>query len=374
MRKKTANCIMVAVIVVITAVGILLAGQHLGWFDRNDDTQAIAFVNRDKGIVELTRNGIATHLDAATVLHDGDQLSGNSGAQATVEIGESRLILGENASLTVEHAAVDGFSVTVRSGEVFLCAKSTVSVVFGGQAVEVKDSTAVISVCSDSVSIGILAGEVNVGEKVLSGGQSASFAGNGLPACTALDAAALSDFFIHCTQDSGETLCFTNEELTKVLAERQAAGDNKQDSNPDKNNTSASLTCTVEIRCDTILSNMDSLTPGKDSYVPSNGVILNATVVSFTEGEAVFDVLKRACDQNSIPLEYSYTPVYESYYIEGINHLYEFDCGNESGWMYNVNGQFPNYGCSEYTLSQGDTIVWCYTCNGLGADVGGSGY
>ena len=221
MRKKTANCIMVAVIVVIAAVGILLAGQHLGWFDREDNAQALACVNRDKGIVDLTRDGIATHLDASAALRDGDQLFGNSGAQATVEIGESRLILGENASLTVDHAAVDGFAVTVRSGEVFLCAKNTVSVVFGEQSVEVKDSTAVISVCSDSVSIGILAGEVSIGENVLSGGQSASFAGNKQPACTALDAATLSDFFIHCAQDSGETLCFTNEELTKVLADRQ---------------------------------------------------------------------------------------------------------------------------------------------------------
>lgn len=68
------------------------------------------------------------------------------------------------------------------------------------------------------------------------------------------------------------------------------------------------------------------------------------------------------------------SPMYNSYYIEGINHLYEFDCGNESGWMYKVNGWFPNYGCSSYTLQGGDTIVWCYTCNGLGADVGGAAY
>ena len=39
--------------------------------------------------------------------------------------------------------------------------------------------------------------------------------------------------------------------------------------------------------------------------------------------------------------------------------------------MYKVNGWFPNYGCSSYYLEDGDTIVWTYTCNGLGADVGG---
>ena len=38
--------------------------------------------------------------------------------------------------------------------------------------------------------------------------------------------------------------------------------------------------------------------------------------------------------------------------------------------MYKVNGWFPNYGCSSYYLRDGDVIVWCYTCEGLGTDVG----
>ena len=85
----------------------------------------------------------------------------------------------------------------------------------------------------------------------------------------------------------------------------------------------------------------------------------------------MFDVLKRVCEYRGIQLEYSWSPMYNSYYVEGIHHLYEFDCGIESGWMYKVNGWFPNYGCSSYTLSENEDIVWCYTCKGLGADVGG---
>lgn len=49
--------------------------------------------------------------------------------------------------------------------------------------------------------------------------------------------------------------------------------------------------------------------------------------------------------------------------------LDEFSCGALSGWMYRVNGEFPNYGCSRYRLSDGDKIEWVYTCN-LGKDVG----
>lgn len=134
--------------------------------------------------------------------------------------------------------------------------------------------------------------------------------------------------------------------------------------------TKEKLTCTITIRCDTILNNMDNLDPAKAPYVPDDGVILREVTVEFEEGETVFDVLNRVCRQYNIPIEYSWTPMYDSYYIEGINNLYEFDCGSESGWMYKVNGWFPNYGCSSYYLTGGEKIVWCYTCNGLGEDVG----
>ncbi len=40
--------------------------------------------------------------------------------------------------------------------------------------------------------------------------------------------------------------------------------------------------------------------------------------------------------------------------------LGEFDNGPNSGWMYNVNGQYPNVGLQSYELSQGDSVVWHY--------------
>ena len=129
-------------------------------------------------------------------------------------------------------------------------------------------------------------------------------------------------------------------------------------------------TCTITIVCPTIFDNLNSLNAEKAPFVPKDGTILPSTKVTFTEGETVFDVLRRVCDAAQLQIEYSYTPLYESYYVEGINHLYEFDCGPESGWMYKVNDWFPNYGCSAYKLKDGQDIVWCYTCNGYGADVG----
>ena len=133
---------------------------------------------------------------------------------------------------------------------------------------------------------------------------------------------------------------------------------------------SKDLTCTISISCSTILSNMDQCKEPKKEYVPDNGVILSTTTVTFTEGESVFDVLQRVCCDNGIQMEASRSPKYNSAYVEGIANLYEFDVGEGSGWMYKVNGWFPNYGCSGYTLSQGDVISWVYTCD-LGDDVGG---
>lgn len=129
-------------------------------------------------------------------------------------------------------------------------------------------------------------------------------------------------------------------------------------------------TCTLSIRCDTILNNMDLFNQDKLGVLPSNGVILQTITVTYSEGESVFDVLQRVTREKRIHMEYVFTPLYNSAYIEGISNLYEFDCGSLSGWMYKVNGWFPNYGCSRYVLSDGDKIEWVYTCD-LGEDVGG---
>ena len=130
-------------------------------------------------------------------------------------------------------------------------------------------------------------------------------------------------------------------------------------------------TCTFSISCATILDNMDKVKESKKGIVPSDGIILDTTTVTFSEGESVFDVLQRTCRERGIHMESSWTPIYNSAYVEGIANLYEFDVGSQSGWMYKVNGWFPNYGCSRYALQQGDEICWMYTCVGLGEDIGG---
>ncbi|WP_313133012.1 DUF4430 domain-containing protein [Anaerocolumna sp.] len=131
--------------------------------------------------------------------------------------------------------------------------------------------------------------------------------------------------------------------------------------------------CTLSIRCDTILENRENLDEellyllDKDGI--KDGVIYEERKVQFYEGESVFDILLRETKAEGIHMEFTFTPMYNSHYIEGINNFYEFSCGELSGWMYKVNDWFPNYGCSRYQLKDGDKVEWVYTCD-LGRDVG----
>lgn len=119
------------------------------------------------------------------------------------------------------------------------------------------------------------------------------------------------------------------------------------------------LTATVSINCRTAVDYENSNR--------ENAEILSDYKVTFKDGDTVFDALKNACKLNKIQFEYSGSG--DSLYIEGIDYLYEFDCGDLSGWEYSVNGTFPNVGCNSQKLKDGDNIVWLYSCN-LGADVG----
>ena len=134
-------------------------------------------------------------------------------------------------------------------------------------------------------------------------------------------------------------------------------------------NGDGKLTCTLEIRCDTLLGKLDQMTPEKVALVPENGILLETVELEFEGGEAVFDVFRKKLREEKLHFEYVDASAYDSVYIEGIGNIYEYDCGPQSGWMYSVNGVYPGLGCSAYTLADGDVIVFNYTCD-LGADLG----
>ena len=80
-------------------------------------------------------------------------------------------------------------------------------------------------------------------------------------------------------------------------------------------------------------------------------------------------MFSRCLREEKLHFEYVDAKAFGSVYIEGIGNLYEFDCGEQSGWIYFVNGISPGLGCSGYTVESGDEIVFAYTCD-MGADLG----
>lgn len=167
-----------------------------------------------------------------------------------------------------------------------------------------------------------------------------------------------------------------SEQTPDVSPQENPAPDQSQpaptpEPEPQPQEEEPALTCTLSIRCGAILDNWDWLDPDKAELVPADGVILAPEEVPFEEGETVFDLLRRQTRAHGIHMEATFTPGYGSSYVEGIANLYEFDCGQQSGWVYLVNGVSPGYGSSQYVLSDGDVVEWAYTCD-LGHDVGGA--
>lgn len=161
------------------------------------------------------------------------------------------------------------------------------------------------------------------------------------------------------------------EEVASTQVSQEASGEHhdaeageeaaEHAADTDANNSGGTNgTCKITIKCSSVLKNMDKLASGKAKYVPSNGIILSTSTIEFNKGESVYDVLKRSCSAAGIPMSARNSSM--GIYVEGINGLFEFDCGGTSGWMYSVNGTTPNHSCSEHTVKNGDSIVWYYTC------------
>ena len=162
-----------------------------------------------------------------------------------------------------------------------------------------------------------------------------------------------------------------NEKPKPNNNEKPKPGNSSTKPKPENNQTIISpkpnnKTVTIAISCKTAINNGLNKKPGF-SHLPSNGIILQNMKVEFNEGDTVFDILVKITRKKGIHMEYRGSG--SNTYIEGINNLYEFDGGSNSGWMYSVNGVYPNYGVGAYKVKSSDVIKFNYTCN-LGADLG----
>lgn len=94
-------------------------------------------------------------------------------------------------------------------------------------------------------------------------------------------------------------------------------------------------------------------------------ILVEFAKIAETTGELsklIIALLKRVLNNNEIHYEFVQNHMYKTAYIEGIGYIYEFDCGDMSGWLYYVNGKSPSVGCSLYYLKSGDEILFYYIC------------
>lgn len=75
---------------------------------------------------------------------------------------------------------------------------------------------------------------------------------------------------------------------------------------------------------------------------------------TFNEGATVYDAL---C---ALGLSVNAHGSSFGTYVAAIGGLAEKEHGGTSGWMYSVNGATPDKACSNYVLSNGDSVVWYY--------------
>ena len=108
-----------------------------------------------------------------------------------------------------------------------------------------------------------------------------------------------NDDYLSKPEDTDDTVYTDGKDkyLTDPIPEGKPKPVEPEDQEVDKGKT---YTCTFAIECSTILNNLSMLDADKLECVPSNGVILAKTTVTFYEGESVFDVLQRLCKEKGI--------------------------------------------------------------------------
>lgn len=122
----------------------------------------------------------------------------------------------------------------------------------------------------------------------------------------------------------------------------------------------------------------DAAINNEELYGTAVGTLIEETKVPIAAGDSIADVTVRLFE--AMGLEYSYTgTVEEGFYLSSLNNFElndkyyptfgEFDAGNQSGWCVRLNNWHINMGTSDFTVEDGDTVIWLYTCQ-YGADIG----
>lgn len=155
-----------------------------------------------------------------------------------------------------------------------------------------------------------------------------------------------------------------NGQTTKGQTSTTKQTTKKSSKQPTINKNQGESFCYITIDCTKILDYLKK--HGKKGYeqylkyIPKSGYIIHNYKCTYKSGDTVYDILKRACDENHIKV--SATDSIYGIYVQAINNIRETDFGKYSGWMYSVNGTPPPISCGKFKASPSDEIIFYYTC------------
>lgn len=100
-----------------------------------------------------------------------------------------------------------------------------------------------------------------------------------------------------------------------------------------------------------------------DSYLPEYVTWVPTKTYALQENATVYDLFTEAMSEAGlryIGAESNYVSTIYAPSCLGGYTLSEFTNGKKSGWMYTVNGTHPNQGLKNWTLKDGDVVIWHY--------------
>ena len=100
-----------------------------------------------------------------------------------------------------------------------------------------------------------------------------------------------------------------------------------------------------------------------DSYLPEYVTWVPTKTYALQENATVYDLFTEAMSDAGlryIGAESNYVSTIYAPSCLGGYALSEFTNGKKSGWMYTVNGKHPNQGLKNWTLNDGDVVIWHY--------------
>ncbi len=235
-RKKTLfNVIMVVLILIIAGCGIMAVGNLKGWFGKDENSVLVS--QNVKGVANIQRSGVGYGLEKNVSLRDGDILETKNGTTVDLSAGEEN-ILSLNANTELEAVSVKkgDVQVSLDQGELFTDLASgneKILFTFGKNSFTTGSGVFAISQQTGSASLDVFKDEIDLSAAdgssyTVKAGESVQITGDENDKWTVstgkIAATSLNEYMIGkltgCKDK--DALCFTTDELQKVLDDRAA--------------------------------------------------------------------------------------------------------------------------------------------------------